>query len=502
MLEPTTTAPVSPTKTKSAEPVVSSVVDEIVNEAVEKATVVSSLNAEKRHVQSLINKLVSRVQTEASTAAKATPTTPTPEPPRTESVGVPLGDHRPRALPNYPLIWTQTLDSVTLSIPVPSWVSKRQVSVAFVSGAISVRVMRSHSQEPLIHISEPLLQPIDPDGCMWSLEGSLSRVLTLELEKLRNRWWPKLFMADDPALYTIAHPSASKLAANSTSVPPAISPPENPPQAASDPQSPTSVQTGAESGDSVESAVSEMVDEIVDIAASRKKNGTSEVAQRAAGVEGRRTQRVITKADLPKLIEKYRENVDRDDQTSPEAALQLATFYHHGVGVEKDDKEAARLYRYALERGAIDPSAAFQLGLIYNQGAPGLESDPKEAVRWWRLSATLGNSVAMFNLGVMYMNGSGCDMDPIVATKWFQQAQALNPQLQPPQFTRAQLEQRITQALKLKKERMKRSLPPEERQRRKEQALKNVRTIAYGTTALAGIAISMFAVRYWLRNRL
>eukprot|EP00171_Calliarthron_tuberculosum_P010245 IDg10245t1 len=148
---------------------------------------------------------------------------------------------------------------------------------------------------------------------------------------------------------------------------------------------------------------------------------------------------------------------------APQAALQMATFYHHGVGVPQNLNMAAKYYRLALEQGAVDPGAAFQLGMIYNTGAPGIEKDPEQAVRWWRVSAALGNPVAMFNLGVMYMQGNGCDMDPITGIQWFQRAHALNPELVPPSFTNAQLAERMAESERRRREKAKDQMSPEEK---------------------------------------
>lgn len=548
---PISTSAIGDTSRQDVDAVVSSVVDDIVDRAVNKARTVSALDSEKRNVQNLINNLVARVQSDA--AAVSAPKRPSATPPRTMQSrhGVPRGDIRPRTSPNYPITWTQAVDSLTLTIIVPSWVNKSLVDITFSAGAVKARIAKSPSAEPFVDIDQPLLAAVDPLSSLWALEeNSHSRMLILELEKARIQWWPRLFMADDPSEYVIVDTSSPRASQAPVSVPteegskqptekldkqseeqPAPAPAPAPTAAPSPLASPNQTSTAGKSPviepaptveqsspspqsskpksntKSVEDTVSEMVEEIIDNASSctpRTRAASSQPARPplSSRLSQNRNQRLLSKADLPNIIEQYKESIKNNDRTANESAVQLATFYHHGIGLEQNDAEAARLYKFALERGVIDPSASFQLGLIYNQGAPGLEVNPKEAVRWWRVSASLGNPVAMFNLGVMYMNGSGCEMDPIMATRWFQQAQALNPQLQPPQFTRAQLEKRIATAMKLKKDRVKLLLPPEERERRREQAMKNVRTLAYGSTVVAGLAISAFAVRYWLRNRL
>ena len=41
-----------------------------------------------------------------------------------------------------------------------------------------------------------------------------------------------------------------------------------------------------------------------------------------------------------------------------------------------------------------------------------------EAVKWLRLSAKQGNSVAQYNLGVCYLQCEGVSTDPLEAYKW------------------------------------------------------------------------------------
>lgn len=207
-------------------------------------------------------------------------------------------------------------------------------------------------------------------------------------------------------------------------------------------------------------------------------------------------------ANIESIIKEYRTAYEKQGPGAPEAALQLATFYLHGIGVEQSEAEAARFYRFALERGVVDGLAAFQLGLIYNQGCPGLEADPKEAVRWWLVSAKLGNAIAMYNLGVMFMKGSGCTMDPNIAIQFFQQAQSINPKLRVPEFSSAQLAERVAQASRLRKRKQKADLSDEERQRRNEQAMETLRYTMYGTVAVVGTTISLVVLRNWWRNRL
>ena len=55
---------------------------------------------------------------------------------------------------------------------------------------------------------------------------------------------------------------------------------------------------------------------------------------------------------------------------------------------------------------------------MYAHGAEGNE-DLEKALKWYRLSAEQGDSVAQYNLGVMYEDGAGVDKDPAEALKWY-----------------------------------------------------------------------------------
>lgn len=485
-----------PPPSNSLEHSVQNVVDSVVGEAVTQA----SLQSEKDRVQSLINNLVTRVHSDAAATDASTP----------KLQGVPMGDHRLRRIGNIPLTWTQTMDSLTLNIHVPHQVRKEHIRIHFDSNSIHIAIRSTASEQLYLDLNRTFVADIDVAGCMWGLEAaSASRKLIVELEKAKVQWWARLFSTDDVAEYSIVTPNQmlvnghapqpNRDTATSETAQPAPSESDISPNAngvASNP--PKLHQAHRQESSSLEQAVASVVDDIVQNATSAAEKQKSEPSSPPRTTR----QRMLTRADIPKIVDQYRAAFKSGGPSSIESALQLATFYHHGIGIKQDDAEAARLYRYALENGALDASAAFQLGLIYNQGAPGLEPDPEEAVRWWKLSAGLGNPVSMFNLGVMYLNGSGCDLDPLLAQQWFERAHAMNPQLKPPQLSKAQFAERMATAAKLRRERLRRELPPEEKQRRKEQALQKVRYAAYGTLFVAGLSISALAMRHWWQNRL
>jgi TPR repeat protein len=75
---------------------------------------------------------------------------------------------------------------------------------------------------------------------------------------------------------------------------------------------------------------------------------------------------------------------------SPAAAMALA----RGRDAEGERRvgDAAKLYRDAANAGSGE--AAKRLGDIYWRGAPGIERDLAESLRWYRVAETHGEKVA------------------------------------------------------------------------------------------------------------
>ncbi|KAI9323456.1 hypothetical protein BX666DRAFT_61477 [Dichotomocladium elegans] len=81
-------------------------------------------------------------------------------------------------------------------------------------------------------------------------------------------------------------------------------------------------------------------------------------------------------------------------------------------------------------------SAAFQTGLIYLYGSSPdgetvqsvthVENDPSKALRYWKEASMLGHAQASYNIGIIYANGMGVDVDLWQAGKWFGRAVKLD----------------------------------------------------------------------------
>src|SRR5262249_31883770 len=105
------------------------------------------------------------------------------------------------------------------------------------------------------------------------------------------------------------------------------------------------------------------------------------------------------------------------DQGDAQAQNNLGLFYEEGRGgLQKDDREATRLYKLSADQGNAD--GQYNLGVNYRDGLGGVSKDDREAARLFKLSADHGSYVAQGNLGVMYANGWGVQQDYVAAHMW------------------------------------------------------------------------------------
>ena len=165
---------------------------------------------------------------------------------------------------------------------------------------------------------------------------------------------------------------------------------------------------------------------------------------------------------LPKLFDGYslKEWHDRalgDDRTAPDegARCYLGRMYAKGIGVGKDEAQAAHWFRLAAESGnaeaqrylafallngrgvpldeaegirrlrqaadAADVPAQRQLGYHYASGI-GLPTNEQLAVHWFTLAARQGDRFAQYNLAFALANGRGAERSPLEALRWYRLA--------------------------------------------------------------------------------
>jgi len=95
-----------------------------------------------------------------------------------------------------------------------------------------------------------------------------------------------------------------------------------------------------------------------------------------------------------------KEAIDGNSNTQ----LVLGWMYQNGIGVTKDEKQAADWYLKSAKAGyAI---AQFNLGKMYENGT-GVKQDYKQAFSWYEKSASQGYLPAQVFLGGLYFTGKG-----------------------------------------------------------------------------------------------
>ena len=97
----------------------------------------------------------------------------------------------------------------------------------------------------------------------------------------------------------------------------------------------------------------------------------------------------------------------------------LAVLYGSGQGVTQDYDQAVTWYRKAAEGGDVDGMAG--LAYMYDEGH-GVTQDYQQAMNWYRKAADLGNAWAMNNIGTLYQNGQGVPKDFDQAATWYRKA--------------------------------------------------------------------------------
>ena len=109
------------------------------------------------------------------------------------------------------------------------------------------------------------------------------------------------------------------------------------------------------------------------------------------------------------------------DAGHTEAALQLASCYEEGMGVEQDPTKAAQLVRRCAEQGV--PRAYSWLARLYLNGT-GVEKNAREAVALLQRGANLGVRQAQCMLGECLEQGVGIEKTPQTAVNWYRKAAA------------------------------------------------------------------------------
>jgi len=113
--------------------------------------------------------------------------------------------------------------------------------------------------------------------------------------------------------------------------------------------------------------------------------------------------------------------ITKTEQGNAEAENVLGMMYAKGRGVKHDYKQAVRWYKKSASQGYAD--AQYHLGKIFYDGK-GVAQDYHEAAAWFHKAADQGNAPAQFAIGLMYARGFSVPRDDAEAKKWFRIASA------------------------------------------------------------------------------
>ncbi len=101
------------------------------------------------------------------------------------------------------------------------------------------------------------------------------------------------------------------------------------------------------------------------------------------------------------------------------ALFEIGARYTEGRGVQADPAEAAKWYKLAADEGLAP--AQYRYGNVLEKGT-GVSRDLKQAAEYYRLAGDAGNASAMHNLAVLYASGATGQPDYPAAVEWFGRA--------------------------------------------------------------------------------
>ena len=141
--------------------------------------------------------------------------------------------------------------------------------------------------------------------------------------------------------------------------------------------------------------------------------------------DGRTDQKSKIKArekyvlDAHKIVKKLVHN------NSVDATFYLADCYSRGLlGLEVDTKEAFSLYQTAAKAGHAQ--SAYRVAVCCEMGQDqggGTRRDPQKAMQWYKRAATLGDTPAMYKIGIIKLKGLlGQPKEPQDALIWLRRA--------------------------------------------------------------------------------
>ncbi|EME30512.1 Sel1 domain protein repeat-containing protein [Galdieria sulphuraria] len=332
--------------------------------------------------------------------------------------------------------WSQTIHTITIMVQVPYTTSTRDISVFIDKSQVEISVGGK------VVFGQHLLDSVtsQEDWIPWQLEETAKgKFLIVELEKLKDYWWNQLEYSSD-----IVDMSLQETITNT----------------------PVKQQ---------ETVVEDVTDEekmeiFLQNIQSRKENKVD-----IGGQEEDVLGIPVTPENVQQVVETYRRGVE--EKESGIAAFHLGRLYHFGICLDTN-------YREALQC----------------EGGYGIEQNWEQAIQLWQMGADNGNPYAMYNLGVLYLHGNGCQQDVTRALLLLKAANSLDPSLVIPDIPVFQQSTPLNKTTRKKKKNKK--LSEEERQRVYEEFRTLAKYCAWTGVGLCAIGITWKLIRHYLDNRL
>mmetsp|Transcript_5708 Transcript_5708/g.8536 ORF Transcript_5708/g.8536 Transcript_5708/m.8536 type:complete len:364 (+) Transcript_5708:53-1144(+) len=102
-------------------------------------------------------------------------------------------------------VWTQTLEEVTVHIPIPNGTRAKDLNVKIDAHSLSVK-RKDGDHASLPPLEGMFFARIRPDECTWTIESSSESqsmtTLQLTLDKIQRTWWDIVISGDNPLIDT------------------------------------------------------------------------------------------------------------------------------------------------------------------------------------------------------------------------------------------------------------------------------------------------------------
>lgn len=120
------------------------------------------------------------------------------------------------------------------------------------------------------------------------------------------------------------------------------------------------------------------------------------------------------KPEAPALCQPFAERGNR------EAMRLVGDMYYWGWGnLQQNYNEAVLWYKRAAIKG--DTVAKYNLGVVFEQGL-GVSIDYNRAAKWYLSAAKDGHPMAQYNIGNVFSKGQGVRLNLVEANSWYERA--------------------------------------------------------------------------------